>query len=234
MSSTGEISTGRKIWEMVNPFVFMIVCMIICTMAATSVIMTVSLMQGSMLTDISELSVKASLISEMIFYAAVIVIKYRSIGYDKYKYGHSSKNWPILKCVAAAAAAFGISMVLNYLIAVSGIDNLFPTYENSAAALFSGQSPVILIITVVILGPIAEEIIFRWMIFGRIRCYYGSKWAILFSSLLFGIYHMNVVQFIFCTLLGIVFAYLYDKSGNIFITIAAHMAVNMVGVLGFI
>lgn len=233
MGNKSEVSAGKKLWEVINPFIFIMICMISGTMVGAISAMMIASSMNKTIYDIYDIYVKASLIAEMAAFAVVIIAKRKSVIYDKFKYEHKPNCWPVYRIILGIAAAVAYSMLINYLIALSGLHQLFPAYDNSAAMQFSGQPIILLILTVVILGPIAEEIIFRWMIFGRIRYYFGSKWAILLSGLMFGIYHMNMIQFVFATFLGIGFAYLYDKSGNIYITIIAHMIINMIGIIGY-
>ena len=68
------------------------------------------------------------------------------------------------------------------------------------------QVPIQLIYTL-ILAPVAEELIFRGVIFQVLRKY-GRVFAIVASALLFGIYHGNLPQGIFAFVIGILFAYI--------------------------
>ena len=61
-------------------------------------------------------------------------------------------------------------------------------------------------IYVVLIGPIFEELIFRGAIMGPLRKY-GDNFAILFSSLLFGLYHAVVLQIPFAFVMGLVLGY---------------------------
>ena len=56
--------------------------------------------------------------------------------------------------------------------------------------------------------------------------------AAFHSALVFGIMHMNLIQMFYGFFLGIVFAYAYEKYGSVKAPIAAHMAANLVSVLG--
>ena len=51
----------------------------------------------------------------------------------------------------------------------------------------------------------------------------------LLSGLMFGLFHGNLNQFIYAFALGVFFAFIYVKTGNIKITIALHMLINFVG-----
>ena len=84
------------------------------------------------------------------------------------------------------------------------------------------------IIVVVILAPLLEEFLFRKQVIDR--CVkYGEKTAILFSALAFGLFHMNLYQFFYAAAVGVVFGYIYIRTGKLRYTVALHMAVNLVG-----
>ena len=79
-----------------------------------------------------------------------------------------------------------------------------------------------------ILAPILEEIFFRKLVIDRWR-QFGELPAILLSGLLFGLIHGNVSQVFYAALIGMVFGYIYLRTGRIRYTIALHMIVNLVG-----
>lgn len=86
----------------------------------------------------------------------------------------------------------------------------------------------------VILAPIMEEIIFRKLLIDRIIPY-GDGIAILFSGLMFGLFHGNLNQFVYAFALGICYAFIYVKTGKTIYTILLHMLNNFVGsILGML
>lgn len=124
------------------------------------------------------------------------------------------------------------SQVLNDLINYSGLADLFPAYPELQSAIFDGQSIIVLCITVGILAPIAEEILFRGLVFKRLQDYTGNGWAVLISGLLFGIYHENMIQFVYAGLLGFAFAMLMCRTDSLKVVITAHAAANLWSLLG--
>lgn len=123
-----------------------------------------------------------------------------------------------------AAAAF--SDLLSQAMAFLRIPDLFPSYGEISEEIYSQNSFGVVVLVVGILAPIAEEMVFRGLVYARLADYLGGKWGILLSGLLFGIYHGNMVQFIFSAILGFWFAWLYQKSGKLLVPILAHAAVN--------
>ena len=86
-------------------------------------------------------------------------------------------------------------------------------------------------ITVGVLVPIAEEMVFRGAILLNL-CGHRWRWgAIVLSALLFGLAHGNMAQLLNATLLGCLLGWLYYRSGSIAPGIVFHMVNNSVAVL---
>ena len=98
--------------------------------------------------------------------------------------------------------------------------------SNVIAELLMNSNPIPRIIVIGILAPIFEELIFRKLLIDRLSRY-GSFIAIIVSGLFFGLFHGNFSQFFFATGIGLLFAFLYAKTGKIHLTIILHMIVNL-------
>ena len=83
-----------------------------------------------------------------------------------------------------------------------------------------------MILTVGILAPIFEELIFRKLIIDHVLKY-GELAAMLLSGIMFGMFHGNFTQFFYATALGIFFAYVYIRTGKLRYPIFYHMMVNL-------
>lgn len=118
----------------------------------------------------------------------------------------------------------GISSILNLLMAMLPIHD--EAYNSVAEEMFAETGIVTQLVVIGVIAPIAEEIIFRGLVFRRLRDYVGFMWAAVASSLMFGIYHGNVTQAIFAFIMGMLFAAIYEHYGTMWATIAAHMANN--------
>lgn len=59
---------------------------------------------------------------------------------------------------------------------------------------------------IVIIGPICEELVFRGAIMRKLERY-GANFAIIVSSLLFGLYHIILFQSLFAFLIGLILGY---------------------------
>lgn len=68
-----------------------------------------------------------------------------------------------------------------------------------------------MLLLVVVVGPIAEELLFRGVIYGGLRTCFPVDVSALVSALIFGIYHKNIVQGLYAAAFGIILAYIFEK-----------------------
>lgn len=92
--------------------------------------------------------------------------------------------------------------------------------------MLSNKSPLMYIVAI-IMAPVFEELLFRKFLIDR-TVKYGEKTAILFSALSFGLFHANLSQIFFAAAAGLVFAYVYVRTGKIRYTIFMHMIINAI------
>ncbi|MBQ4505952.1 MAG: CPBP family intramembrane metalloprotease [Firmicutes bacterium] len=83
-------------------------------------------------------------------------------------------------------------------------------------------------LVVVVLAPVIEELLFRKALIRRTRRY-GEKTAVVFSAVCFGLFHGNLPQFCYASLLGLLLGAVYIKTDRIVYTIGLHMCVNFMG-----
>lgn len=139
------------------------------------------------------------------------------------------KKMRLQKFAMFCVLAMGGGYIFNY---IGSVINLLISH-------FSGQAmeqlnPVmdvldqmnwLMMVYMVLFAPIVEEFIFRKVILNRLRPL-GDRAAILYSAVLFGLLHGNIAQFLYATVIGIVFGYMAVKTGRIFYTVILHMIVN--------
>ena len=77
-----------------------------------------------------------------------------------------------------------------------------------------------------LLGPVAEEILFRGLVLRSLQPY-GKKFAIVVSSLLFGLFHGNLMQAPFAFVVGLVMGYVAMEY-HIGWAVALHLINNLV------
>lgn len=114
---------------------------------------------------------------------------------------------------------------------ISAITSLINGNAVSSTAQRMSSNPVILNIILMALIPAAfEEIVFRGIFFGtyKKRNPFG---AIFLSALLFGLMHMNINQFSYAFLIGIVLATVDYVTGSVWAGFIIHFVINAVNVL---
>lgn len=88
----------------------------------------------------------------------------------------------------------------------------------------------LLSIAAVITAPVAEELLFRGIVFGALRGAVGLWPAVVFSSVLFGLTHVDAAMGPLVWL-GAVLALVYERTGSLWAPIAVHSAHNAIMVL---
>lgn len=83
-------------------------------------------------------------------------------------------------------------------------------------------------IFVAIVPGLGEEFIFRYLLRRKLEGA-GDKIYIFLSGLLFGIFHGNFSQIFYAMAVGMVFAWIYLRTGKIWVTMLLHFLVNLVG-----
>ena len=76
-------------------------------------------------------------------------------------------------------------------------------------------------------SPLAEEVVFRGIVYNRLRRQYTRGIAIVGSALIFGVYHGNIVQAFYGFVLGILIAVLYEKYASFLAPVLLHSAANI-------
>ncbi|MCQ2512601.1 MAG: CPBP family intramembrane metalloprotease [Lachnospiraceae bacterium] len=132
----------------------------------------------------------------------------------------------ILLTVFGMLLAHGLSLLISLL----NLDGLLGNYSNVENEIF-GASAIFVLIRVVILTPLAEELVFRGLTFNRLKNYTGFWAATILSSALFGLYHMNLAQGVYAFLYGIVICLIYDIFQNLWAPILLHFAGNLISVI---
>jgi len=91
-------------------------------------------------------------------------------------------------------------------------------------------SPSLFIFAAVIIAPAVEEIFFRGFLFAGLKKRFSWPQAMFISSGLFALLHLRPLAAPPIFLLGLVFAFLYQRSGSIWPAILIHALVNALAV----
>ena len=93
------------------------------------------------------------------------------------------------------------------------------------------ETTFLIIVYAVFLGPICEELIFRGVTMRMFGCVFPFWLANICQAILFGAYHMNIVQGIYAFVLGLILGYVCDKGKSIYYSIFLHILFNFWGTI---
>lgn len=119
----------------------------------------------------------------------------------------------------------GCSFALSYNLLLFSLNKTF-NFTN----LFDDVS-INIIITLIcsgLIGPILEELVFRGIVYNNLKEITNITNATILTGLIFGIFHGNIIQFIYAFLFNIILTKVYDKDNNIFSPIIVHISANSI------
>ena len=149
-----------------------------------------------------------------------VVLALFEIGYVIYMYKRDKK---MISCknsyIPFILLGISISVIFNMITFKLGIKS-------------SGSIDNLVLISIFtsgIIGPIFEEVLFRYRLINKLESFNSNKFIIiLLSGIIFGICHTNIVTIIYATIVGVINAYFYLKYKNIIIPIIIHMSGNII------
>lgn len=106
----------------------------------------------------------------------------------------------------------------------------FSKMESILAPLSEGNI-FIALLTVGIVAPFTEEFMFRGVIFKTLNKNISILWTIIIQALFFGIFHGNLIQGTYATMLGLIFGYITYKTKSLWPAIIMHMVNNTIATL---
>ncbi|MGN0692051.1 MAG: lysostaphin resistance A-like protein [Oscillospiraceae bacterium] len=125
-----------------------------------------------------------------------------------------------LVALGAANAVYVINVFISMGTYAIGYELDYSVTDPVTAADWAAE-----IITSVVLAPVFEEIFYRGIIM-RSLSRVSKRFAVFASSVIFGLIHGNIYQFLLGFLVGIVFAYADMKMNSILPSMLAHFALN--------
>ena len=147
-------------------------------------------------------------------------VSWRSLGFGKFDWGTVGIGCGLL------VASYAVILLHNGILILLGIE----TQGEQISQLFGGlDSPVWFFVVGAILAPLVEEIFFRGFLFQGFRARYGWVRALLLSSAIFGVAHLDPVAIIPTFILGCLLGYLYQRSNSIWPGVIFHAIINSLG-----
>lgn len=136
--------------------------------------------------------------------------------YKKHRIKESIPN--LKKIILMVLLGIGISLFYNMLTIKYQVNNIF------------NINKFILIPYIVIIAPIYEELVFRYISLRIAKDNYKKLTAIIIISILFAIMHTDIFSIIYAFILGIILSYIYLKYKNIIYPIILHISANLMSI----
>ena len=142
----------------------------------------------------------------------------------------------IPKAIGLGALAVGLflpigSVIMGFVVTVMEKIGIEPSLQLAMQALKNSSSATELVamgIVTILLAPIAEESLFRGVLYPMIKQHGFPRAALWGTSVLFALIHFNVAIFVPLLLLALLLVWLYEKTDNLLAPIAAHATFNAV------
>lgn len=137
----------------------------------------------------------------------------------------------------AGLVLFVVGMQYVTLYLLNSLASAFPSWLEEYNQLMDmagidSEMTVLMTLYTVVLGPICEEFLFRGITFAAAKKVMPVYFAILVQAIMFGAFHMNKLQGAYALVIGLGLGYIMYLYDNLFITIVAHMAYNLLGTIG--
>lgn len=147
---------------------------------------------------------------------------------DDKKNGGPTLTWRIFMGIACFVSGGILDRVWSQVLLWLKVQDYFSnqTQEQLLASQLAVQ-----IIGLGILVPVAEELIFRGLLYARIRRTLPVWASVLTASVIFALYHGNMIQILFAFPMAIILTLLYEKGKWISYPILFHMGVNLTTVV---
>lgn len=192
------------------------------TFLATAVDATIALIDGADITADFRPGTPAISIGILLSALAMTwhLIHFHYIKFNKESINETSKRITLL-CIPLLLSAQFIAGVLNEALDLT---------DTNQELFISMSHNIFGVLSIAIVVPILEELLFRGAIEGHLlRKGWSPKWAISVSALIFGLIHGNPAQIPFAFLIGLLFGWLYYRTGSLVPGIVGHIINNSFG-----
>ncbi|WP_040306742.1 CPBP family intramembrane glutamic endopeptidase [Caloramator australicus] len=178
-------------------------------------------------------------------YGLISMVVAEIVALGIYYFIYKSRNLDLVKVCNFSRVSFikvilyillgsSFSILIRFLVGILSMSDLFRNAVNDYNKITEyaiGNNIALIIIAVLLIGPIFEEIMFRGMIFNELKNNINIYLALALQSVIFGVYHMNLIQGLYAALLGLVLGILYYWERTIWVPIIIHISFNVAGVI---
>ncbi|MBO5920888.1 MAG: CPBP family intramembrane metalloprotease [Bacteroidaceae bacterium] len=130
------------------------------------------------------------------------------------------KSMPLKSLFLSTMLVLSSMFALNIFVQWLGLD------DNMEVLFGDIVHNILGVITISLIAPLLEEVLFRGAIQGYMMRRYNPWTAIVCAALIFGVTHMNPVQIVYAALIGVIFGWIYYRTGSLLSVIVGHVLNN--------
>ena len=166
----------------------------------------------------------------LVFVVALAYVRWRSL---RIPFALPSRNEPLLigvGVVVSVVAAIGLNLLRQGFVPSDMTSGLGEVFMADPTLML-----VVGVLSVVLFAP-AEELLFRGAIQGRLQEVFGSRWAVVGASTLFGAWHLlnfsgsllgTVLAAAVLGVVSLLWGYMYERTDNLAVPILTHGLYNL-------
>ena len=152
----------------------------------------------------------------------------------------SGRDWAIgigVALLGYVVLNMGLGGLLQFLVEIVGMDP--PVVQETFREVGADPGTAwVLVVSSVLLAPVAEELLYRGMLFQALRDRLGVGWGIWLSGFVFGVTHVDLGATVLSNVmlaaviwpLGALLAWAFHRRGTLLVPIVAHAAFNAINV----
>lgn len=157
----------------------------------------------------------------------VFIIWYRLMGNKKFV--NPFKALKLKNAGVIALVAVGMQLLTQIALSIAAM--FAPDAINQFSELMEmaglGEVTLVSVLATVIMAPLVEELMFRGVTVKLLEKAGAKFWlANIIQAVLFGVYHMNLVQGIYAAVLGLVLGYLGRRYKSLWAPMLMHLVFN--------
>lgn len=160
--------------------------------------------------------------------AILIPVFYLMWRLDRDKYPLKQVDMPDFSWAVLALIGASVCVGLNYFLNMFMPKEILNTFEETSEVLWNDDTSILSFVSVVLVAPLTEELMFRGLIYTRLRLMLKAPYTILITAFLFGLFHENLLQFIYAFVIGLILAYMMEAYRNLWAPIMVHAAANLI------
>ena len=93
-------------------------------------------------------------------------------------------------------------------------------------------SPLLGLLTIAFVVPIAEEIVFRGLLFGSLQRWFRVRWIVPLTALVFAVIHLDIFFLLPLLFLGLILGWARARTGSLGLPIFLHCLNNCLALIG--